>query len=158
MSTFLEFLFWWNQRCFMFLINWKTKFKILYLDFVFTSIRKTKFKKMTTIFMFNGFLLWIFNALIRFFIFIKKMENEIQFVFRFSFLWRNWKMNYLNRSRYDYDYYHKYGLHDIQEQVRVKSPEVFRCAMVTQIPRIGCLENSWCILMFILLAATFIFY
>ena len=29
---------------FVFLINWKTKFKILYLDFAFTLINKTKFK------------------------------------------------------------------------------------------------------------------
>ena len=29
---------------FVFLINWKTKFKLLWLDFVFTSIWKTKFK------------------------------------------------------------------------------------------------------------------
>ena len=29
---------------FVFLINWKTKFKILHLDFVFTLIWKTKFK------------------------------------------------------------------------------------------------------------------
>ena len=34
-------------------------------------------------------------------------------------------------------------------------PEVFRCAMVTRTPRIRCLKNSWCILMFTLLAATF---
>ena len=27
------------------------------------------------------------------------MENEIQLVFRFLFSWRNWKTNYLNRSR-----------------------------------------------------------
>ena len=48
--------------------------------------------------MFNRFLLWIFNALIRFSL-SKKMENEIQFIFRFSFSWRNWKTKYLNRSR-----------------------------------------------------------
>ena len=29
---------------FVFLINWKTKFKTLYLDFAFTLIKKTKFK------------------------------------------------------------------------------------------------------------------
>ena len=38
---------------------------------------------------------FIFNAFIRF-SFSQKMENEIQFVFRFSFSWRNWKTNYLN--------------------------------------------------------------
>ena len=27
------------------------------------------------------------------------MENETQFVFRISFSWKNWKTNYLNRSR-----------------------------------------------------------
>ena len=47
--------------------------------------------------MFNRFLLWIFNALIRFSL-SKKMENEIQFIFRFSFSWRNWKTKYLNIS------------------------------------------------------------
>ena len=31
--------------------------------------------------------------------FHKKMENEIQFIFHFSFSWRNWKTTYLNRSR-----------------------------------------------------------
>ena len=36
-------------------------------------------------------------------------------------------------------------------------PKVFRCAMVTRTPRIRFLKNSWCILMFTLLAATFIF-
>ena len=31
--------------------------------------------------------------------FHKKMEKEIQYIFRFSFSWRNWKMKYLTRSR-----------------------------------------------------------
>ena len=31
--------------------------------------------------------------------FHKKMENKIQFIFRFSFSIRNWKANYLRRSR-----------------------------------------------------------
>ena len=31
--------------------------------------------------------------------FHKKMENKIQFIFRFSFSWRNRKTNYLRRSR-----------------------------------------------------------
>ena len=44
---------------------------------------------------------------------------------------------------YFYDYYHNYILQVIQEQVRVKSPEVFRCAMITRTIRIRCLENSY---------------
>ena len=48
-------------------------------------------------------------------------------------------------------------VHVIYEQVRLKSPEIFRCAMVKRTSRIRCLENSLCILMFILLAATFAF-
>ena len=69
----------------------KNKIQNSILRFVFTSIRKTKFKKLTTIFMFNGFLLWIFNALIRFsfslkkwktkngsfFVFMKELKNEL---------------------------------------------------------------------------------
>ena len=38
--------------------------------------------------------------------------------------------------------YHKYILQVIQEQDRVKSPEVFLCAMVTWTLRVRCLENS----------------
>ena len=44
-----------------------------------------------------------------------------------------------------------------KSEVVSSPPEVFRFAMVSQTPRIRCLENSWCILMFTLLAATFIF-
>ena len=33
------------------------------------------------------------------FYFHKKLKNEIQFIFRFSFSWGNWKKNYLKRSR-----------------------------------------------------------
>ena len=40
-----------------------------------------------------------------------------------------------------YRYFDKYGLHVIQKQVRAKSPDIYRCTMVTQTPRIRCLEN-----------------
>ena len=49
-----------------------------------------------------------------------------------------------------YDYFHKFGLHFIQKQDYFKSTRIFRCTMVTQTPRTRCLENSWCILVFIL--------
>ena len=67
---------------FMFLINWKTKFKILYLDFVFNL--KSKFKYLTAIFLFKRVLFEFLIASFAFH-FHKKMENEIQFIFRFSF-------------------------------------------------------------------------
>ena len=68
------------------------------------------------------------------------------FHFHFSFSWKNWKASY----------FHKYGLHFIQTQVRAESPEIFRSTMVTRTPSTRCLGNSSCILIFILLAATFI--
>ena len=74
--------------CFMFLMDWKTKFKNLWLDFVFTSIWKTKLY----------FNYWLFNALIRF-LFSWQMETKYNLFFVFPFLWRNWKTNYLTRSR-----------------------------------------------------------
>ena len=80
----------------MFLINWKTKFKVLYLDFVFTSIWKAKFKQLISIFIFARFLLRVFNALIRFSFSSKKEKlNTVYFLFS----WRNWKKSYLKRSR-----------------------------------------------------------
>ena len=63
-----------------------------------TSIWKSKFELLATIFMLNRFSLLIFKALI-YFSFSSKMENEIQFVFRFPFSWRNWKTNNLNISK-----------------------------------------------------------
>ena len=32
----------------------------------------------------------------------KTMENEIQFIFRFSFSWRNWKLKYLNNIKINF--------------------------------------------------------
>ena len=67
--------------------------------------------------MFNRFLRWMF---------IVKNENEIQFIFCFSFSWRNWRKNDLKKSTltlwlFSHIYgYFKYDLHAIQEQVRVK--------------------------------------
>ena len=51
-----------------------------------------KFKKLTTTFMFNRYFEPWMPSLV--FHFHKKMENEIQFVFHFSFSWINWKRNY----------------------------------------------------------------
>ena len=67
---------------FVFLINSKAKFKILYLDFVFTSIWKTKLKELATIFMFNRLLLWIFNTVICFSFSCKSgKRNTVHFSF-----------------------------------------------------------------------------
>ena len=137
----------------MFLINWNTKFKILYLDFVFTSIWKTKFKYLSTIFMFNRFLLWIFNAIICF-SFSYKMESEIQFIFRFSSSWRNWKKNYLKQSRLPLWLFSQLWS---TCYTRASSCQVPWDFVITQTPRIRCLENNRCILMFMLLVPTFIF-
>ena len=142
---------------FVFLINWKNlkKFKILYLDFVFTSIWETKFKYLTTISLFRKFLLLEFLMLSFRFSFSYKIKNEIQFIFRLSFSWRNYSVE----LPYGYllnGYFHKYSLHVILKQVRFKSADIFHCTMVTRTPGIHCLENSVCISMFILLAANFI--
>ena len=60
-----------------------------------------------------------------------KLKNKIQkFMIIFCF--------YLEH----YSLFTLYVLHVIQKQVRVKSPEIFRCTMVTRTPRIRCLENS----------------
>ena len=80
----------------MLLINWKMKFNILYLDFVFTSIWKAKFKQLISIFIFTRFLLRVFNALIRFSFSLKKEKSNTVY---FLFSWRNWKKSYLKRSR-----------------------------------------------------------
>ena len=50
--------------------------------FVFLANWKTKFKQLTTIFMFNKFLIWIFSAPHLFFIFIKNgKRNTVHFSF-----------------------------------------------------------------------------
>ena len=102
------------------------------------------------------------------FYFYNKMENEIQFVFCFSFSWDNWKTNYLKISRlmskYLYGHFYKYDLHVIQNKF-VSSQLTFPVVQWSmQTPRIICferriicLESSWSMLMFLLLAATFIF-
>ena len=83
------------------------------------------------------------------------MENEMQFAFHF--LIKKLKNELLKQININfYDHYHKYGLHVIQEPVRVKSPEVFRYAMVTRTPRIRCLKQLSYFNVYIL-AATFIF-
>ena len=68
---------------FVFQINWKAKFKILYLDIVFTSIRKTKFKNCLP---FSCLIDFYFEFLMpSFFLnFHKNLENEIQFLFLFT--------------------------------------------------------------------------
>ena len=73
-----------------------------------------------------------------FFIFMKELKNE---------LLKQINVNFMTI----------YGLNVIQKQVRVKSPDILRCTMVTQAPRIRCLENNWCILIFILLDALSIY-
>ena len=84
------------SKChFVFLIKWKKKFKILYLDFVVTSLWKMKLKQLTTIFMFND---RSFNAINRFFIFIKKRKTKCSSFFVFHFIEIE-KKNYLKRSR-----------------------------------------------------------
>ena len=79
---------------FVFLINWKTKFKILYLDFAFTSIKKTnsnnwlqsvyrnynsffdlKTKRILKIFRFS-----FFNFITK----IEKWKNFLKFIFWFE--------------------------------------------------------------------------
>ena len=73
--------------------------------------------------------------------FHKNMENDIQFVFPFHKGIKK-RITETDQDSQNEWSYHKYGLHIIQEQVRVKSLEVFRCAVVTWTPRIRCLENK----------------
>ena len=73
---------------FVFLINWKTKFKIIYLNFVFTSIRFLRFYFMLNWFYFE-FLMPSFDfhfhkengkrntVCLSFFVFIKGLKNEL---------------------------------------------------------------------------------
>ena len=74
------------------------------------------------------------NFMVRFRFYLYK-KNEIQIIGYFFFYFiPNWKTNYLKRSRLTLRYFHKYGLHVTQEQVHVKSPDIFRCTMVTKNP------------------------
>ena len=84
----------------VFLINWKRKFKILYLDFVFTSITKT-WRNSNNWLPFSCLIDIFFEFLIPSFVFRfhKKWKTKYSSFFVFHFSWRNWKTNYLNRSR-----------------------------------------------------------
>ena len=75
------------KRHFVFLINWKTKFKILDLDFIFILFLPQYQKRNSNNWLQFSFLIhFCFEFLMPSFVFHfhkKKMENEIQFVFSF---------------------------------------------------------------------------
>ena len=121
--SFFKFDYWIGKRKTKNLVWFKTNFKkqkSKFLNSFFDFKSKNEFQRVLSFFNFdyetekwkmknsqNSFCfeikkriilsvhVFIFNAFIRF-SFSQKMENEIQFVFRFSFSWRNWKTNYLN--------------------------------------------------------------
>ena len=116
------------------------------------SVYKKEIQKIYFYFYFESLLLsFIFH-------FHKKLENEMQFVFCFSFSWRNWKTIYLKISRLMLWLFAQVWFTRCYRAVLFKSTKISRCTMVTWTPRTRCLENTWCTLMFILLAATFTFF
>ena len=72
----------------MFLINSKTKFKVLYLDFVFTSIWKVKFKQLISIFIFSNsfFIKKRKTKYSLFFVFMKKLKKELLKKIKINFM------------------------------------------------------------------------
>ena len=78
------------------------KWKLFKIRFVFKSKNELYFRYTDLDWLpFSGWKEFWFEFLIPSFVFHfhKNMENEIQFVFRFLFSWRNWKRNYLKISR-----------------------------------------------------------
>ena len=75
--------------------DWKTRFEIFMFRFCLYLKASNNWLLFSCLMCFN----FEFLMLSYVFYFHKKMGNEIQFIFCFSFSWRNWKMNYLKKSR-----------------------------------------------------------
>ena len=96
-----------------------------------------------------------FLILHSFFIFIKKWKTKYS---SFFILMKKLKNELLKQIKINFTIIITSIAYTLFKSQFVSSPpKVFLCAMVTRRPRIPFLKNSWFILMFTLLAVTFIF-